>query len=323
MFELSHLRVFLIAAEEQSFSRAAARLGLSQSAVSQIIQTLERAYDLELFERRGRSVVLSDAGRAILPVVREAVNAARLVEDALLNVRQDISGELLIGCSTSAGKYLLPILLADFQHQFPGVFPRVQIMGREMVVNKLLEYEIPFGVTSRQIDHSDLEFFPLFEDHIILIVPPDHPWAKFGHAHPDDLLNQPIITREESSGTREAVVEALRQVGLHCNLFKIRMELGNPEAIVYAVERGVGIAFVSRLVAARSLALGLVRSVEVEGLTLKRMIYVSRLLSQPMTRVQNLFWEYLVQRRSELQSWLERSNEILPTGFDHVTFKVG
>lgn len=308
MFELSHLRVFLAAAEEQSFSRAAARLGLSQSAVSQTIQTLERVYGVRLFERRGRSIALSDAGQALLPMVREAVNAARLVEDTLLNLHEEVTGELLIGCSTSAGKYILPILLADFQHEYPGVFPRVRILSRELVIEKLLDHSLPFGITSRQIEHRDLECLPFFEDSIILIVHPEHPWAAFGSAHPDDLLDQPMIVREETSGTREAVAEALRRFGIHCEHFQPRMELGNPEAIVYAVERGVGIAFVSKLVAARSLALGLVKQIDVQGLTLKRTIFVSRSLTQPMTRAQNLFWEYLTERRQTLQEWIEKEN---------------
>ena len=100
--EISQLRVFLAAAEERNFSAAAKRLHLSQSAVSQNIQALEKAYGVELFIRRGRAVDLSN----------------------------EVGGELIIGCSTSAGKYLMPTLLSQFQRQFSAVLPRVKIMGR-------------------------------------------------------------------------------------------------------------------------------------------------------------------------------------------------
>ena len=104
MVELSTLRVFIIAAEELNFSKAAKRLHLSQSAVSQNIQSMERAYDTELFIRSGRSITLSEAGQKILPMVYEVFLAARLLEDNLQEINNQIGGELIIGCSTSAGK---------------------------------------------------------------------------------------------------------------------------------------------------------------------------------------------------------------------------
>jgi DNA-binding transcriptional LysR family regulator len=309
MIECSHLNTFLTAAEEQSFSRAAKRLHLSQSAVSQNTQALERAFGISLFERRGRSIVLSETGQTILPMVRDALNSMRLVEDALLNLNQQVSGELLIGCSTSAGKYILPILLANFQKQYPNVLPRVRIMGREMVLERLLNHVIPFGVTSRVLEHSNLENLPLFEDRIILIVPPNHPWAKFGRALPSDLLDQPLIMREETSGTREAIVEGLRVHGVSCDSIRPCMELGNAEAIEMAVEYGVGIAFVSELVAVRGLREGRVCKVEIEKVNLSRTIYISRHVSRPMTRAQNMFWQYIIDNRPAIQKWVETQSD--------------
>ncbi len=96
MVELSTLRVFLAAAEEKNFSQAAKRLHMSQSAVSQNVQAIEREYGVELFLRRGRSVELSEAGQSILPQVREVLRAARLLEDSLQEVNNQIGGELLI-----------------------------------------------------------------------------------------------------------------------------------------------------------------------------------------------------------------------------------
>jgi len=305
MIEYSHLNTFLTAAEEQSFSRAAKRLHLSQSAVSQNIQALERAFGISLFERRGRSIALSEAGQAILPMARDALNSMRLVEDALLNLNQQVSGELLLGCSTSAGKYILPILLANFQKQYPNVLPRVRIMGQDMVLERLINHVIPFGVTSRLLEHPYLESLPLFEDKIILIVPPDHPWTKFGRALPADLLDQPLIVREESSGTREAITEGLRAHGLSCDLMRPCMELGNADAIEMAVENGVGIAFVSELVAARGLRDGRVCKVEIENVNLSRIIYISRHVNTPMTRAQNVFWQYILDNRPVIQEWIE------------------
>lgn len=302
MIELSHLRVFLAAAEEKNFSRAAERLHMSQSAVSQNIQAMERAYNVELFLRRGRSIVLSEAGEAILPMVRDVLRSARLLEDSLHEVNNQIGGELLIGCSTSAGKYLMPPLLSMFQQRYPAVHPRVKIFGREGVYERLLDQTIPFGVASKRFEHRDLECMPLFDDRIYLIVPADHPWAEYGRATPDDLLDQKMILREETSGTCETVMEALKGCGITPDMLNIVMELGNPEAIEMAVERGVGIAFVSEMVAARGLAFGRVKKVELEGLELHRTVYMGRHVNYPFTRAQSLFWEFAKEQREKLNT---------------------
>jgi DNA-binding transcriptional LysR family regulator len=265
---------------------------MSQSAISQNVQTLERAYNVELFTRRGRSVELSEAGQTILPMVREVLLAARLLEDGLQDVNNQIGGELLIGCTTSAGKYLLPILLADFQRDYPAVHPRVKIMSRDAVLDRLLCRAIPMGISSRRLEHRDIESAPLFDDRIILIVPFDHPWVNYGHALPADLLDQPIVTREELSGTCETVMEGLKHHNITMDNLNVVMELGNAEAIEMAVERGVGIAFVSEMAAARGLALGRIKRVEVDGLDLRRTIYMARHIDFPFTRAQNLFWKY-------------------------------
>ncbi|HEX5837181.1 MAG TPA: LysR family transcriptional regulator [Anaerolineales bacterium] len=302
MVELSTLRVFLVAAEEKNFSMAAKRLHMSQSAVSQNIQTLERIYGVELFIRRGRSIKLSDIGEVILPAVRDVLNSARLLDDSLRHTREQIGGELIIGCSTSAGKYIMPTLLAAFCRSYPAIRPRINIMSRDAVYDRLRNEILPIGITSKYLDRRDLECLPLFEDRIILIVPPDHSWTKFGRAMPADLLDQPLITREEASGTCETVMEGLKSFDIVFEMLNVMMEIGNPEAITMAVEQGMGIAFVSEMVAVRSLALGRIKKVEVEGLDLRRTIYISRNITHPFTRAQSLFWNYAQAQRERLNS---------------------
>ncbi|MEP0806770.1 MAG: LysR family transcriptional regulator [Chloroflexota bacterium] len=307
MIELSNLRVFLVAAEELNFSRAAKRLHMSQSAVSQSIQALERAYNTELFIRGGRSVELSEAGQTILPMVREVLLAVRLLEDSLQEVNNQIGGELLIGCSTSAGRYLLPILLAEFRHEYPAVRPRVKVMSREGIVERLLDRIIPMGVSSKFIEHRDIICIPFFEDRIVLIVHPNHPWAKYGQAMPSDLLDQPIVKCEETTGTCETVAEGLKQHNITMDNLNIVMELGSTEAVAMSVERGVGIAFVSEMVAARGLALGRLKKVEVEGMDLRRKIYMARHIGFPFTRAQSLFWDFVKSQYEKINNELWNS----------------
>jgi LysR family transcriptional regulator, low CO2-responsive transcriptional regulator len=302
MVELSTLRVFLAAAEEKNFSNAAKRLHLSQSAVSQNIQAMERAYNVELFLRHGRSVELSEAGQSILPMVREVLRAARMLEDGFQEIHHQIGGELMLGCSTSAGKYLMPALLSMFQEKYPAVHPRVKVMTRDNVLERLLSQKIPMGVSSKLLEHRDLECQPLFDDRIFLIVPRDHPWAAYGQATPDDLLDQKIIMREEVSGTCETVLQEVKKFGITPDMFNVVMELGSANAIEMAVERGVGIAFVSEMIAARGLAIGRVKKVEIQGLDLRRTVYIARNIHYPFTRAQTLFWEFAQSQHDNLNT---------------------
>ncbi|GAB4502605.1 MAG: LysR family transcriptional regulator [Anaerolineales bacterium] len=300
MVNIPELKVFVAAAEELNFSRAAQRLHLSQSAVSQNIQSIEKNYGVELFVRHGRSVQLSEVGQAILPMAREALSAARLVEDTLSNIHGEVAGELTIGCSTTSGKYLLPNLLAAFRGEYPAVRTRIGVIQRNSVIERLLNQTLALGVISRKAEHRDLECIPLFEDKIILIVPANHPWAKYGRALPADLAEQPFIRREDSSGTCEAVFEELKQFDIGSDDMNIVMELGNAEAIEMAVEEGIGVAFVSELVAARGLALGKVRQVEVEGLNVSQTVYLCRQMAAIFTRAESYFWEFTKNKRKNL-----------------------
>jgi DNA-binding transcriptional LysR family regulator len=314
MINLSELRVFVTAAEEGNFSRAAERLQLSQSAISQNIQAIERTYGVELFVRRGRSVELSEAGHAILPLAREVLHSSRKFEDAMQNVNKQIGGELLIGCSTSAGRYLMPSLLSVFQQQFPAVRSRVKVLSREGVLEQLLSEMIPLGISSRPFEHHELESVPLFDDKVILVVPSNHPWAFTDKASPTDIVNQPVIMREEASGTRKTVLDGLNAHGVTSDMLNVVMELGSAEAIELAVERGMGIAFVSEMIAARGLSLGLIKKVELDGLALQRTVYMARRTNYPFTRAQIKFWTFAKEQRQKLNS--EIWNSLTTLGAD-------
>lgn len=293
MFTLRELAVFLAVAENGSFSGAAQALHLSQPSVSQAVKNLENQVGSELFVRSLRGVSLTDLGASFLPMAHELITCARRVEENVALLNGTVAGRVLIGCSTSAGKYLLPRLIAGFRQQFPQVRADVLVKSRETVYERLVGGQVHFGVASRRFDHSALEILPFFEDEIVLIVPAAHPWAGYGRVYPDDLLDAPLILRETTSGTTESLFQALREHDITPDMLKVVMELGNAEAIVMAVEEGIGAAFVSRLVARRDLAHGSVVEVAVEGMRLQRQLFIARNLHVPFTPPQAEFWRYL------------------------------
>ena len=290
---LDALKVFLAVAEHSSFSEAGRQLHISQPAVSQITQGLEKQLGVRLFVRNGRNAQLTEAGQTLVPMGRELLAANQRVEQTMLSLQKDVGGEIDIGCSTASGKYLLPGLIARFRRQHQQVRFNVVVTSRDSVMKKLLDGDVTFGVSSKQIENADLEYQDFFVDNIILIVPAGHPWAKFRKIYPDDLLGETFILREEFAGTREVMMDGLQKQDISPDMLNVAMVLGNAEAIEMAVGEGLGIAFVSRLAASRGLELGRVVEVDVEGMQLTRNIYFIRNRKQSLNRAQAEFWKFI------------------------------
>ncbi len=296
MIDLDLLQTFLAAAEEGSFSAAARRLRITQPAVSQAIDSLEKYLGTELFLRRGRSICLTEAGQMLLPLSRELLGSACRLEETMRSLQGEVVGELTIGCSTTSGKYLLPGLVARFRQLHPRARVNVLVSGRNTVIEKVLAGDFGLGVASKRLEHPDLEYRLFYRDEIILIAPANHRWGRYPTIFPDDLLDEPLILREPAAGTTEVLLESLRQVDISPEMLNTVMTLGNTEAIVMAVEEGIGIAFVSRLAAARSLDCGGVLQVQVKGLELRRDLYMFHHRRLPAGRVQAAFWDFTAEQ---------------------------
>jgi DNA-binding transcriptional LysR family regulator len=293
MLDLSVINVFLTVAEVGSFSEAGRKLNLSQPAISQAIHHLERQFGVQLFIRQGRSIRLTEAGQLLQGFGQELLTNANRVEEMMHSLQGTVVGEMTIGCSTTSGKYLLPGLIARFRQRYPQLRINVSINNRDTVFKRLISGDIPLGVSSKILEHSDIEYLELYTDEVILIVPASHPWAKYRHIYPDDLLEEPLILREENAGTREVLYDGLRQHDILADMLNVVMTLGNAEAIEMAVEEGIGISFVSRLAASRGLELGRIVEVTVEGMPLQRNLYMARNRRFPPTRAQAEFWAFV------------------------------
>lgn len=293
MIDLNAVNIFLTVAEYNSFSEAGRKLNLSQPAVSQAIHNLEHQFGVQLFIRRGRSVRLTEAGQLLHGLGQELLTNANRMEETMHSLQGTVVGEMTIGCSTTSGKYLLPGLIAKFRQRYPQLRINVTVTGRDSVIRKIISGDFPLGVSSKLIEHSDLEYQDFFTDDVILIVQKDHRWARFRHVYPDDLLEEPIILREDVAGTREVLMEGLRQHDILPDMLNVAMTLGNAEAIEMAVEESLGISFISRLAAQRGLELGRIVEVAVEGMQLKRKIFLVRNRRFPPTRAQAEFWAFI------------------------------
>ncbi len=299
MLSFQELNVFVEAALAENFSEAARRLYLSQPAVSLQIGNLERRLGLELFHRNGRNIHLSEAGKILLPLAQEALHQMKRIEETMEGLKGVMMGELIIACSTTVGKYILPRLVAGFRGRYPHVRVTVNVMSRRAAIEWLLGGRAEIAVVSTRPTQPDLEYAAFLEDHVVLLVPANHPWADGRTVTPADLLTQPFILREPSAGTHEVVSEGLRAHGLSIEQLQAVLTLGNTEAIEMAVEEGIGIAFVSRMAAQRGIQLGRVVEVPVAGMTLKRNIYMLQHSRRAATPLQQAFWDFAFAPENE------------------------
>ncbi len=242
MEDVHHLRVFLAVAETLSFTRAAERLFLTQSAVSHQIARLEQEMGVELFDRRGRSVSLTIPGQALAPHARRIFAA---MEEATVMVRQSIrpdQGRLRIGASPSACQYIIPEALREFRESFPNYSLSIIPGDSPAVVQQLLEGSIDLGLVIKPERQKNLHFHKLLIDELGFVVSPLHPWAKSGKADRRELRDQRMVLYSRNSATFRLVDRYLIKMGAPLRDW---IELGETGAIKELVKLGLGISIMA------------------------------------------------------------------------------
>lgn len=294
MLDTHPLNIFVTAAEELNFTRAAQKLHISQPSVSQHIQSLERHLNVTLFERAGRQLSLSDAGMTLVPLAKDIIRQSIHIEETMASLSGEVFGHLKVGCSTTPGKYVLPQLLARFHHQYPRVKVTCQVSPQAKAIEMLCDGDVHFALSSHSHLHTcnDVEFHLFMKDPVVLIAPQENPWAKKQEINPEELLDAIFILREEESGTFATVDDALKTAGLSMKKLDTLLILGNSEAIALAVAEGLGVGFVSSAVV-KGMRKGNIVPIKIRGLDICRDIYIGHHTNRLVTAAQTAFWELI------------------------------
>jgi len=292
MLDIDKLNVFIHVTNNLSFTDAAKQLHISQPTVSKNIRDLERDMGVQLFDRSGVRPRLTSAGKTLLPLARKIIRQSIEVQELMSSMDEEFVGELRIACSTTVGKYILPQLAARLSNLHPEIHITILRCTPEHAVLNLLDGDADLGVISHETCSANLDCQEFFEDSIVLIVPAAHPWASRPSIDPEELLNEPIIIREPTSGTRRVMLEQLAKFDITLDDLTVFLELGNAEAIVATVNAGYGVSFVSTMATSCPLKYGNVVQVPVAGLELRRKIYMVRKSLDTPNRAQEAFWSF-------------------------------
>lgn len=252
---LEQLRIFVAVAEREHLTQGARALNLTQSAVSSAIATLEARYATRLFDRIGRRIALTEAGRLFLAEARAVLARAAAAEAVLTDLSGLARGSLALMASQTVANYWLPPLIQRFRGAHPGIAVSLAIDNTETVSAAIRDGAADLGFIEAEIDDPALAVTAVAEDELVIVVPAGHPWAKAPPAAAQ-LRQGAWVLREPGSGTRSMFEAALPGLGLAPGDLKVALELPSNEAICAAVAAGGGATAISRLVAANAIAAG-------------------------------------------------------------------
>jgi len=269
--QLNQLWVFYHVAKRKSFSQAAKVLCLSQPSVSNQIKLLEESYGLKFFDRSGRKIELTNPGEVLLSYAERIFNLAKEADSVIEEIKGLKTGEIQISASNTLGAYYLPDILDHFRKKYPGIEIRMNTGYTEAVVEDILSFRSELGLIGRVVVHPNIVVIPLWEEELVLIVPPGHPFASRCEIDASELQGEPFIMSERGSGVREITEEILSKAKISPDVV---MELGENEAIKRAVSSGLGMTIISAAVAGRELETGSLKAVKLRGAGIFRRFYI-------------------------------------------------
>lgn len=257
---LEQLRIFVTVAQLEHVTQAAQRLNLTQAAVSASIATLEAQHRVKLFDRVGRNIALTTAGHLFLAEA-QAVLARSAAAQAVLHDYAGLQhGSLNVAASQTLASYYLPAIVVAFYKLHPGFRIQLQIGNTAQVMRHVTQGEVELGFVEGLLSGASLHVEPIATEHMVIVVPPDHPWAAGQSLSDSDLRGADWVFREPGSGSREAFLSALAKRGIDESALKIALTLPSNEAVREAVVHGAGAACLSPLVCERALEAGVLHT---------------------------------------------------------------
>jgi DNA-binding transcriptional LysR family regulator len=252
---LEQLRVFVCVAECEHMTRAAQTLNLTQSATSAAIAALEERHEVKLFDRIGRRIALTGAGRAFLGEARAVLARATTAEQTLADLAGLNTGELVLAASQTIGSYWLPPRIVQFRTAYPGLTIKLRIGNTQKVAELAGAGDVDLAFAEGEVSDPALAISPIGGDELVIVAASTARGLLDG-LDAGRLTAAPWVAREKGSGTRSAFEAALTAFGVDAAKRHSVLELPSNEAIRAAVEAGAGLAIMSRLVVGASIKAG-------------------------------------------------------------------
>lgn len=277
---------------QQSFSKAAKLLHMSQPAVSTHVKNLEEYYQGQLLDRTPQGVTLTKAGEVFYNYAQKILDLQDEMEQQIETVFKHENNQVIIGASTTIGNVSLPCSIYLFKEQYPEVELCLNIANAEEVLSMVISDVVDIGVVEGDTESSTLKSLHVASDELVLIVPPQHP-AEGGVISLQDFLKQPLIMREDGSGTRKILATALARHGYSVNQLKVITEMKNIYAIKSAVEAGLGGSVMPLLAVRKEAYTGTLKVLRIMDMEMPLIFNIVYPNNRPLTTKAKLFIKFL------------------------------
>jgi DNA-binding transcriptional LysR family regulator len=299
------LQAFTEVARRGSVSRAAEALFVTQPTLTARLKSLEREIDATLFVRSQRGMRLSEAGRAFLPYAERTLDTVASGRRLLAELARGEAGQLALGAAPAVSTYVLPRILTRFRRTHPKVSLAVRTGHSEEVLELVLREQVQVGL-GRALNHPDVEAIPLYEDELVLVVDPKHPFAEQVTIGPDQMTDVQLILFDRTSSYHRLTFDFFQQVGA---VPRGVMELDNIDAAKKMVEQGLGVALLPHTAVADELEAGTLKAMEIRDAEFpkRRIVVFRRRNAGPPSGALEAFLECLSDLRPALQAAAHRA----------------
>lgn len=241
MINLNQLRAFYYVAKYSSYTIAAEKLFISQPAVTAQVKLFETYYDIKLFRRVGRNVILTQPAEMIFKKAEKIFELENHLEKILDDIIELKQGTLEIGCTKAYARHIMPSVISVFHRAYPNIHIVLKEGSSMSMIKSLLNYENEVIVVAQMdVGDANIKFAPFSQEEVVAILPKDHPLTKKRYLEFKDIAREPLIIKGKGSGTRKKIFEIFEEQRLEPNIF---MESNNTDFIIDLVERGEGISF--------------------------------------------------------------------------------
>ena len=264
------LKAFYSVAKNLSFTKASQELFVSQPAVTRHVHELESMYQVRLFDRKGNTISLTEAGRVLMEHCERILAEYRKLEYDMHQLNNECAGELRLGASTTISRYVLPPVLARFTERYPKINVSLIDMNSRHIENALQENSIDVGMVEGVFRVPNLRYEPFLCDELAPVACCSGKWNVPEELSLEEFVRMPLVLRERGSGTLDAIEMALSEKGLKLSSLNVRMYLGSTESIKSFLRYSDCMGIVSVFAVDRELRSGEFRVVDVDGFRFKR-----------------------------------------------------
>lgn len=264
------LIVFRSVARNLSFTKAANELFITQPAVTKNIKALESEYGLRFFSRKGNRIYLTAEGIILLKHVDKLYELQHKLEDNLNSFKENPSGILRLGASTTIAQYVIPSVLSKFLRTYPDVKLSLRTGNTKQIAENLLKGEIDLGIVEGRIKNKEIHYIKFLPDELVVVIRSKNKLIHKNEITLKELIAMPMVLRERGSGTLDVIEHALKNKNVKLSSLRIVMHLGSTEAIKLFLEYHDSVGFIPIRAIEKELKLSVLKIVKIKNLKIKR-----------------------------------------------------